>query len=447
MSKEMALCAFDMNCVGHQSQGLWRHPRDRSSEYHSMKYWQDLACTLERGLFDGIFLADVTGLYDVYGKSPDAALRAAVQVPTNDPFTIVPAMAAVTKHLSFGVTGSIPYEMPYTFARLMSSLDHLTEGRIGWNIVTGYLDSAAKGAGKKKKEAHDTRYDIAYEYMQVVYRLWEESWEEGAVVRDRDSGVFTDPSKVHQIDHKGEYFELHAVHLCEPSPQRTPVLFQAGTSSKGQAFAGGHAECVFIGGETPEGQAKSVKALREQAVAHGRDANDLKIFASISVVVAPTDKEAEEKLADYMQYGSHEGALALLSGWTGFDFSTLDPDATVEQTKSDAIQSVLAAHGFSTVREWSTNLMVGGVGHVLVGSPQSVADQLQNWFEVSGLDGFNLTRTVTPECFEDFVDLVVPELQERGIYKRSYQPGSFREKLFGKSGRLSKPHPAVEYRK
>ena len=187
--------------------------------------------------------------------------------------------------------------------------------------------------------------------------------------------------------------------------------------------------------------------MREQAVANGRSANDLKIFSVISIVVAPTDQEAEEKLADYVQYGSHEGALALLSGWTGFDFSTLDPDATVEQTKSDAIQSVLEAHGFSTVREWSTNLVVGGVGHVLAGSPKTIADQMQNWFEVSGVDGFNLARTVTPECYEDFVNLVVPELQQRGVYKRSYQEGSFREKLFGKSGRLSKPHPAAEYRR
>ena len=177
MAKEILFNAFDMNCVGHQSCGLWRHPRDRSAEYTSMKYWQDLARTLERGLFDGIFLADVTGIYDVYNNSPDAALRSASQVPTNDPFTLVPVMAAVTEHLCFGITGSIPYEPPYSFARRISSLDHLTEGRIGWNIVTGYLNSAAKGVGKAAQTAHDTRYDIAAEYMTLVYKLWEGSWE------------------------------------------------------------------------------------------------------------------------------------------------------------------------------------------------------------------------------------------------------------------------------
>ena len=160
-----------------------------------MGYWQQLAKTLERGLFDGIFLADVSGVYDVYEGSPDAALRAAMQIPTNDPFTVVPVMASVTQNLCFGVTGSIPYEPPYSFARKISSLDHLTDGRMGWNIVTGYLDSAAKGIGQDKKKAHDTRYEIAHEYMQVVYGLWQSSWDDDAVIRDREKGIFTDPEK------------------------------------------------------------------------------------------------------------------------------------------------------------------------------------------------------------------------------------------------------------
>jgi alkanesulfonate monooxygenase SsuD/methylene tetrahydromethanopterin reductase-like flavin-dependent oxidoreductase (luciferase family) len=159
MTKQILLNAFNMNTAGHQSSGLWRHPRDRSREYTSIEHWQDLARTLERGLFDGVFLADVNGLYDVYGDSPDAALRNAVQVPANDPFSIVPVMAAATEHLCFGVTGSIPYEPPAAFARRMSTLDHLTKGRVGWNIVTGYLDSAAKAVGKQRQDNHDTRYE------------------------------------------------------------------------------------------------------------------------------------------------------------------------------------------------------------------------------------------------------------------------------------------------
>src|SRR5262249_5092505 len=222
MGKEIRLNAFDMNCVGHQSPGLWTHPRDRSDTYKDLDYWTGLARTLERGKFDGLFLADVLGVYDVYRGTVDAALRHAIQVPVNDPLLLVPAMAQVTEHLGFGVTCTLSYEPPYTFARRMSTLDHLTNGRIGWNIVTGYLDSAAKGAGLKGQSAHDLRYEIAEEYMQVVYKLWEGSWEDDAVLRDRASGIFARPEKVHRVVHHGENYRVDAIHLCEPSPQRTP---------------------------------------------------------------------------------------------------------------------------------------------------------------------------------------------------------------------------------
>src|SRR5258707_12027043 len=163
MTKEIRLNAFAMNCVAHQSPGLWTHPRDRTAEYNRLQYWTHLAKTLERGRFDGLFLADVLGVYDVFGNSPDAALRNATQTPCNDPLLLIPAMAAVTQNLGFGVTSNLSYEPPYTFARRMSTLDHLTEGRVGWNVGTGYLDSAARGAGKDKPTAHDDRYDVADE--------------------------------------------------------------------------------------------------------------------------------------------------------------------------------------------------------------------------------------------------------------------------------------------
>ena len=216
MTKQILLNAFDMNCAVHQSTGLWRHPRDHSTDYASLRYWQALARELERGLFDGLFLADVIGVYDVHGGNANAALRAGAQVPVNDPLLLVPAMAAETTHLGFGVTVNLSYEPPYTFARRMTTLDHLTDGRIGWNIVTGYLDSGARATGHKKQAAHDTRYDIANEYLEVMYKLWEGSWEDGAVRLDRDSGIYVDPRKVHRITHEGEYFEVDAVYPSEP---------------------------------------------------------------------------------------------------------------------------------------------------------------------------------------------------------------------------------------
>ena len=190
MKKQIRLNAFAMNCVAHQSPGLWTHPRDRTLDYNRLPYWLDLAKTLERGRFDGLFLADVLGVYDVFGNSPDAALRNAAQTPANEPLMLIPAMAAVTEHLGFGVTSNLSFEPPYPFARRMSTLDHLTEGRIGWNVVTGYLDSAARGAGKDKQTAHDDRYEIADEYMELVYKLWEGSWEDdGRAARPRARGL------------------------------------------------------------------------------------------------------------------------------------------------------------------------------------------------------------------------------------------------------------------
>ena len=178
MPREIRLNAFDMNCVGHIQHGMWAHPRDRSTHYTDLDHWVSLARTLERGLFDGLFLADILGVYDVFHDSPDASIRNAVQIPVNDPLLLVPAMAYATQHLGFGVTCNLTYEPPYTFARRMSTLDHLTKGRIGWNVVTGYLDSAARGMGLAQQPEHDSRYDVAEEYMQVVYQLWEGSWED-----------------------------------------------------------------------------------------------------------------------------------------------------------------------------------------------------------------------------------------------------------------------------
>jgi FMN-dependent oxidoreductase (nitrilotriacetate monooxygenase family) len=447
MTRQILLNAFDMNTPSHQSNGLWRHPRDQRHRYTSIAYWQELARTLERGLFDGIFLADVTGLYDVYGGSPATALRAATQVPTNDPFTIVPVMAAVTEHLGFGVTGAIPYLHPYSFARMMSSLDHLTDGRMGWNVVTGYLNSAAKGVGQAQQTTHDTRYDIAHEFMEVVYKLWEGSWDDDAVVRDALNGTYTDPDKVRRVSHDGACFVLDAVHLCEPSPQRSPVIYQAGTSAKGQSFAATHAECVFVANHNRRTVADYVRSLRAQAAALGRAGDDIRIFALLAVVTGASDAEAHAKLADYQRYGLREGALALISGWTGVDMSKLDLDARIDEMDPDGIRSLASSLCVRTVGEWADYLTVGGAAPVLVGAPSTVADEMEQWIDETGVDGFNLAYTVMPECMTEFVDLVVPELQRRGIYKTRYESGALRQKLFAKGARLCAPHPAAGFRR
>ena len=321
VSRQMRLSAFSMNCVGHQSQGLWRHPRDRSTEYTSIELWVELARILERGCFDAFFLADVLGIYDVYGGSADAALRNAAQVPVNDPMLVVPVMAAVTEHLGFGITAITSFEPPYTFARRMSTLDHLTRGRVSWNIVTGYLDSAARAMGRGEQTGHDERYEEAEEYLEVVYRLWEGSWEDDAVVRDRIAGVYADPAKVHRVAHDGRRYHVDAIHLAEPSPQRTPVLFQAGSSPRGQRFAARHAECIFVAGNDRAATASTVKGLREEIAAAGRDPDGVLVYSMVSIVVDETTAAARQKADEYAQWASPEGALALLSGWSGLDYA------------------------------------------------------------------------------------------------------------------------------
>ncbi|NUF24422.1 LLM class flavin-dependent oxidoreductase, partial [Acinetobacter oleivorans] len=440
------------NCIAHQSPGLWRHPQDRSVEYKDLEYWTDLAQILERGFFDGIFIADVLGIYDVYHQSAEHALTGAVQVPVNDPLQIVPAMAAVTKHLGFGVTTSISFEHPYPFARRISTLDHLTKGRVGWNIVTSYLESGSKNLGLKTQVNHDNRYDIADEYLEVLYKLWEGSWEEGSVLRDRESGIFADHKKVHPIQHEGKYFTVPGIHICEPSPQRTPVLYQAGASSRGQKFASQNAECVFIAAPSKIATKKVVQGIRQKLAQEGRDPYSVKIYALLSIVTDETDAKAQAKFKEYQSYGSYDGALTLLSGWSGVDFSQYQPIDKVEYIQTNAIQSLLDSYVNAdpervwTIEEIANWNSLGGNGPVLVGSAETVSDALQQWVEDTDVDGFNLAYILAHQTFADVVEFIVPELQKRGVYQTSYAQGTLREKLFGAGPYLPENHRGAKYR-
>ena len=446
MKREIRFNAFDMACVGHIQQGMWTHQRDRSAEYLSLDYWMGLARLLEEGLFDGLFLADVLGIYDVHGGNGDAAIRNAVQVPLLDPMLIVPAMAAVTRNLGFGVTCNLAWESPALMARRFSTLDHLTKGRIGWNIVTGYLDSAARAMGLDRQMAHDDRYDLADEYMEILYRLWEESWAADAVKRDRAAGIYADPARVKRITHQGRQYRLDAPHLVEPSPQRTPVLYQAGASDRGRGFAAQHAECVFLNGGPKPHVAKLVADLRARAAPR-----PIRIFVGATLIIGRTRAEAEAKLAEYRQHASIEGALAHASASLGIDLARFAPDDELpEAGQSQAIRSnveaLRAAAPRATKRALIDRMVLGSRQPPIIGSVDEVAEELIAWMDQADVDGFNLSRTVTPECLEDVVRLLVPALQERGRYKRAYTPGTYREKLFGAGPLLAVPHPAAGWR-
>jgi len=280
MGKQIILNAFEMNSSMHNSHGLWKHPENkRQRGYKDLDYWINLAKLLEKGKFDAVFFADVLGIYDVYRNSKDPSIRDGLSVPSNDPALLVSAMASVTENLAFAITVSTTYEAPFGNARRFSTLDHLTKGRIAWNVVTSYLPNAARNFGLQGMIKHDERYNIADEYLDVSYKLWEQSWEDGAVVENVEQNTLIDPDKVHEINHEGTYFKVEGPHLSEPSVQRTPVIYQAGTSERGREFAARHAECVFVGGPTPERIRYYADDIRKRAETYGRNADNIKIIS------------------------------------------------------------------------------------------------------------------------------------------------------------------------
>lgn len=442
-----------MNCVAHQSPGLWRHPADRSWDYNTLDYWVDLARLLETGGFDGLFIADVLGTYDVYAGTDEAAIRQGAQIPVNDPLLLVSAMAHATQHLGFGITTGTGFEHPYPFARRLSTLDHLTKGRIGWNVVTGYLPSAARNMGDDDQLAHDDRYDHADEYLTVLYKLWEGSWERDAVLRDRSSGVFADPSKVHHVGHRGKHFTVPGIHLSEPSPQGSPVIYQAGASPRGRRFAAQNAEAIFVAAPTKQILRETVAKIREELVIAGRDPYDARIYTLLTIITDATPEAARAKAAEYQRLASDEGSLVFMSGWMGIDLASYDLDEPIGNVASNAIQSAVAAfqQASDTGEQWRVRDIaawggIGGMGPVLIGSGDEVASALLEWAAETDVDGFNLAYAVTPGTFSDVITHVVPALERRGAYEREYVPGTLRNKLFGRGDLLPDNHRGASYR-
>ena len=446
--KKILLNAFDMNCVGHINHGLWTHPRDQSFRFNEIEYWTDLAKTLEAGLFDGLFIADITGSYDVYQNSLDLTLRESIQLPSHDPTTLVSAMAAVTQHIGFGITVNLSYEHPYQFARRFASLDHLTNGRLGWNIVTGYLDSAERLIGHKNLKDHDLRYDQAEEFLELSYKFWEGSWQDDALLKDKKNRIFTDPKKVHSIEHHGRFYQSQGVFQVSPSKQRTPVLYQAGSSTRGLKFATKHAECIFIGGDNPEKIQQQVQQIRQLTRENGRSEDAIKIFLGISVVVAKNNDLAHEKLREYQSYANPEAGLAHFSSSIGKDLSVYKDDEAIPYQKTNSIQSVNNRFKEQkiTIQDLKNQHSLGGRYPLFVGSGDEIAEALINLLDFTGIDGFNLTRTVTPESHQDFIKFVIPELQSRDRFKTKYENGTLRHKLFQHGDHLSNFHPAQEFR-
>jgi FMN-dependent oxidoreductase (nitrilotriacetate monooxygenase family) len=449
MTREIRLNALDQCNPSFLAFGLWRHPRDKALDFTSIDYWADYARLLERGLFDALFLADSLGVPDTYRQSYAPAFRSGALAPSLDPSVIVPAMALVTENLGFAITGSASYETPYLFARRMTTLDHMTRGRIGWNIVTSFLRSGALAMGHNELAEHDARYDAADEFMAVMYGLWEGSWADGALKRDKTSGIYADPELITELDHSGGHHRIRAVSAAEPSLQRTPMLFQAGGSPRGRHFAATHAEGIFINGPQLELVAPQVADMRKRAAALGRDPRSLKFFAGATIIVDETEALARARYEDYKRHTSVEGMLCQLSAALGIDLSKYPLDEPIRYEKTDAAHSqldMLTRKGSWTVRQAVESMVVSGRNLLIVGTPEQVVDEFARWVEHADVDGFNIARVLAHETMENFIDMVVPELQRRGMFKTEYAAGTLRERVTGSGPRTAPDHPASRYR-
>ncbi|GAA0486206.1 LLM class flavin-dependent oxidoreductase [Salinibacillus aidingensis] len=450
MGKQIHLNGFIQNSPSPHSTGLWKHEKDKGTEHNRLDYWIEVAQTLERGKFDALFIADVLGTYSVYENSHSAATRGAVQLPAHDPLIPISAMASVTDNLGFAPTISATYAQPYSLARQLSTLDHLTKGRIAWNVVTSYLESEAVNLGLSGRLPKNLRYDRADEFLEVVYKLWEHSWERDSVIYDRENDSFADSKKVHLINHEGEFFNVPGPHLVEPSPQRTPVLFQAGASPRGRDFAAKHAEAVFTKNHSLDALKEYSADIRRRTELQGRNPDEVLIFPMILPIVGSTEEEAYAKLEDLTNHVSYEGTAALLSGHTGIDFSKYDPDQYIEDMETDAVQGNLDMYAKDPNKKWTLREAVKnhGLGNgtvKFIGTPEQIADKMEQWAFDGDVDGFNIAQTYSPGTLQEFVDYVVPELQRRGIYRTEYEGNTLRENMFGKGyAHLPEHHPAKQ---
>lgn len=432
MRKQIHLLSFLIHSPINHTMLSWAHKDDRRLEMMGdVHLWQDYARTLERGLFDGIFFADTPGVFDRYKDRMDEALKYGLCWPTHDPVVLLSALAAVTENLGMAATVSTGPHHPYHVVRQLSTLDYLTHGRIGWNIVTGHLRGEHRAFGLPEME-HDQRYDRAEEYMQVCYKLWDSVPPE-AILADKEKGEFADPAKITEVNHHGEYFDCQTVSPAWPSEQGRPVLFQAGTSPRGLKFAVRHADVIFS--IQPELASMKQFMVDYKAVAreHG-GGREPGVALGIQAIIGGTEQAAHALARELEDRIPLEAGLARLSGTLGNDFSQFDPDKPIEELATSGSQGLMTAmtKGFEgpvTIREVAKRYGMAIGKPQLIGTPEQVAEQLEHIWRETDCHAFNLTPNINPGSMEDFVDQVVPILQKKGIYRTEYTGKTFRENL------------------
>lgn len=456
MSKTLHFGVFEV--MGPQVGGTysWAHPRSEGLSYLDPAYWIRMARILEESGFDFLFFAGGYGYPLIDGDLPRVAVEKGINFPGADPDYLIPILAQHTDRLGFVVTQSTGVDHPVQLARRFATLDHLTRGRIGWNIVTGASQNAVADVfGHESMVPHDTRYEMAAEYVELASRFWETAWDDDAFVGDAASGVFARRDGVHRVSFEGEHYRSRGYFGAPPSPQRTPVLFQAGTSPAGRAFAAGNAECVFVQATTPARTAAAVADIRRLAGEAGRDPQGVKLMAGLTVFVGESEADARRYEAEFDAMQTDEIVASLYAGNTGIDLLALDPDRTLQQIMdaggpvgqmgTSNIERFLGEDA-PTVREILDQLRGRGTrGFRIVGDPVQVADQIEALIATTDLDGFLIEPVFEPNDLEDFGRLVMPLLRERGRLRDGAPGNSLRARLTETPGndRLGAAHPVL----
>ena len=414
----------------------WRHPQARPQDSHNLKYFIELAKTAERGLFDAYFLADVPVTVDP-DTTPDLGLNGTFSAGL-EPVSLFSALAAVTEHIGFIATASTTYEAPYNLARKFASLDHLSEGRAAWNVVTTSGSVVSKNYGINDALLPKERYERADEFIEVAQKLWD-SWEDDAFEYNKQTGQFFTGDKLHPPRFKGKHLAVHgALNIARP-PQGYPVIVQAGQSEDGRELAAKYAEVIFTAQQKLEDAQAFYRDVKSRLIKYGRHADDLKIMPGVSIFVAQTEAEARAKYDELNAYIHPTLGLNLLKQLGGFteDLSQFDLDQALPEhltqaqngaSRQQLILEIARKNNF-TIRQlyqW----VASARGHwTLIGTPEQIVDQLQAWFENEAADGFNILPPTTPASLDDFVNLVVPELQRRGLFRTAYEGKTLRENL------------------
>ena len=412
----------------------WRHPDVPADGTLDIGHYVRSARIAELGKLDMIFFADGAGIRQ--GDNPPGSLsRTGRDMVELEPMTLLPALAMVTERVGLVTTASTTYNEPYNLARRFASLDLISHGRAGWNLVTTGNEPEAFNFGDKPLPPHAERYERAEEFARVVKGLWD-SWEGDSFPRDKEAGIFFDPEKLHVLNHHGKYYSVRGPLNVARSPQGRPVIVQAGSSPTGRSFASETAEVIFVAAPTIAEAQEFYADMRSRAVGHGRSPDDIKILPGIFPVVGRTEEEARQKYQELQDLIQPEVGLGLLSGLVGADLSGVDPDSKLPDLPQalghvgrQKLLLELAQRENLTVKELYLRI-AGARGHwTLVGTPAQIADQLQLWFESGAADGFNVMPPILPTGLDDFVTLVVPELQRRGLFRTEYKGTTLRENL------------------